>query len=93
MTNKQILKEAIEKAFRNGWDEKINYQRLSWTIAHDYRFMDYCYWYSIIFSHSFAKAFWGEKIIGTIGPPLWSYCLQQMVLEEYPLKYLKGFLS
>ncbi len=59
MTNKQILKAVIEKAYKNGWGKGVDSQRLDWVIAHDVRFMEYQYWYSIIFSHDFAKAFWG----------------------------------
>ncbi len=110
MTNKQILKKAIEKAYKGGWGKGVDDQKLSWTIAHDVRFMDYQYWYSIIFSHSFAKAFWGEEsIYDEVGMPQekngifpeyttynaglwWKVHLQQMVLEEQPLKYLEKFL-
>lgn len=51
----------------------------------------------IIFSHDFAKAFWkprdyaeefNQKENGTD----WQYHLQQMVVEEEPLKYLEQFL-
>ena len=38
----------------------------------------------IIFSHSFAKAFWGVP---------WKYNIQQMVLEKEPLKYIERFLG
>jgi len=63
--------------------------------------------YSLIFSHSFAKAFWGEENHSydnegtcntcqcyTLSDTLycWQYYLQQMVLEEEPLKYLEKFL-
>ncbi len=52
-----------------------------------------------LFSHSFAKAFWGEEetwhfyaeAVETV-LPAWQYHLQQMVLEEEPLKYLEKFL-
>ena len=66
--------------------------------------------FELIFSHSFAKAFWGEEIIETYGwdkgnhddnterelayfcytykKPAWKHHLQQMVLEEKPLKYI-----
>ena len=64
--------------------------------------------WEVIFDHDFAKAFWGEVFelewpvkeeldnnrigyrIKTI--PIWQYHLQQMVLEEEPLKYLEKFL-
>ena len=62
----------------------------------------------IIFSHWFAKAFWGEEQI-EIDPfsldgydgdcqtcliklPAWKWRLQQMILEEQRLKYLEKFL-
>lgn len=61
----------------------------------------------IIFSHEFAKAFWDRRAeeedsgfimtygIGGGGRPkdfYWQYHLQQMVLEEDPIKYLERFL-
>ena len=49
-----------------------------------------------IFSHDFAKAFWGFKLIffdETMEAEIyWRYHLQQMVLEEEPLQYLEKFL-
>lgn len=60
MTNEEILKKAIERAIKNGW---VKYPEMSlgrkymplwkvkeWILEHGY--------YSIIFSHDFAKAFW-----------------------------------
>lgn len=61
-------------------------------------------YYRDIFSHDFAKAFWGEKtktdriydcdyeIVDDRSLPAWQYHLQQMVLEKEPLKYLEKFL-
>ena len=60
-----------------------------------------------IFSHDFAKAFWGESLIslderGNFTKFMvdakkymitWQYHLQQMILEEEPLKYLEKFLE
>lgn len=57
--------------------------------------------FEIIFTHDFAKAFWGEddlkyylsdNHLETKTVPEWQYHLQQMVLEENPLKYLEKFL-
>jgi len=58
MTNKQILKKAIEKAIKNGWDSKDPYNYLDMDISGVIVGM----WHipNIIFSHSFAKTFWGE---------------------------------
>jgi len=102
MTNKQILKKAIDKAVKNGWvtdvlDINEGYENI------------------VVFSHDFAKAIWGNKPIefitvhsksgkggivltfrepGTIIPnSAWQFHLQQMVLQEDPLKYLEQFIK
>jgi hypothetical protein len=53
----------------------------------------------ILFDHQFAKAFWendGDKFPYDDRPweeqPAWQYHLQQMVLEEDPVKYLEKFI-
>lgn len=87
MTDDRILRKAIRKAIINGWnppylDGKNNP-------------------FSVIFRHDFAKAFWGEEtkevIHGIVTQiyfkPKWQYHLQQMVLEENPIKYLEKFLN
>ena len=99
MTNEQILKQAIEKAVKNGYaggncEGMENY----WSLD------DY---YSLIFLHDFAKAIWGKRVGCVVPPkvyidvkdweksyslPVWKYHLQQMVLEKEPLQYLKKFL-
>lgn len=61
---------------------------------------------SIIFDHNFAKALWGEENFdyeievgfpdGTVYDvarlPTWQYKLQQMVLEDDPIKYLENYV-
>jgi len=87
MTNEQILKKAIEKAVKNGW--KGLYPQL------DENVMEFKLFYGFLFSHDFAKAFWGEEVVGRDGKfitYMWQCCLQQMVLEKEPLKYLEKFL-
>ena len=108
MTNEQILKKAIEKAVKGGWDnwvpeqifKELNYANKPWV-------------YSVIFSHDFAKAFWGKREVcsycgveldkhvrsdedeDNCGFRWWKSCqyhLQQMVLEKDPIKYLEKFL-
>ena len=96
MKNEEILKKAMEKAISNGMP------RLEFNTP------------ASIFSHSFAKAFWGEEsfqmktmkphstdyfnekdeLVGAAYHALmsWEYHLQQMVLEEDPIKYLEKFL-
>ena len=61
MTNEQILKKAIEKVVKNGW----NYGFKEWDIKISRQvdidsFIDQTHSWSYIFSHSFAKAFWEE---------------------------------
>jgi len=115
MTNEQILKRAIKKAKRNGW--KLKHPTDEWVFRFDtgkiedmkspkWLMIEEESWYRIIFSHDFAKAFWGEepemvcewgRKIGTGdrwgGPfPIWVYHLFQMVREKEPLKYLEKFL-
>jgi hypothetical protein len=86
--NEKILKKAITKVWGEDWMKK-----------HGDNFVDRVYhyknvYYSVIFSHSFAKAIWGEEKIydGEFFGKAWEYHLQQMVLEENPLKYLEKFL-
>ena len=87
MTNKQILEKAIDKAIDSGF-----------KIDNEYWFeeLDDLNIPAVIFSHDFAKAFWGEEVLKNVGGfdcmLSWAYYLQQMVLEEEPLKYLEKFL-
>lgn len=105
MINKQILKKAIEKAVENGflygdWNNKKEF--LEYLKTRDYaQIVEDVSYYDIIFSHSFAKAFWGENhspidYINNIPVkssfPDWQYHLMQMVLSSKPLKYLEKFL-
>jgi len=68
MTDKQILKKAIEKAVKNGYDNilenltiYVNEEGIiEGTDGRDrYRY----HINEIIFSHSFAKAFWGDNLM------------------------------
>jgi len=132
MTNEEILKKAIEKAVKNGWEHNFKEE---WIISGMKGSPDW--YYNIIFSHDFAEALWGEeeickdcgsrideKMTGArlnwkviecsgcdcsnwISPKskstslrksdnfiikAWQYHLQQMVLAEEQLQYLKKFL-
>jgi len=55
MTNKEIFKKVIEKAVKNGWTEG------QYHLKYGVRGISL----SVIFSHDFAKAFWGEEEINT----------------------------
>lgn len=103
MTNEQILKKAIEKAVENGYKipTKIRpqYEVNGWDVNMNWMK------FHIIFSHSFAKAFWGEEKvvcnkcnIGCSCVPdtrlyVWQFNLMIMALEKEPLKYLEHFLN
>ena len=90
----EILTKAINKAQENGWTGLISPTKSMLMVTYPI----------IIFSHDFAKAFWGEDSItinikeGISAFPYltsmiaWKYHLQQMVLESEPLKYLEKFL-
>ena len=124
MTNEKIFKKAIEKATKNGFIGKLmNYEYIK---SHNKYF-------SYIFGHDFAKAFWGKEKLHKCGGNILvtkffaggeetsnKYCeicdkgfddqaervfyeedliesykfhLQQMVLEEDPIKYLEQFIN
>lgn len=120
MTNEQILKKAIKKAVKNGFNfaKFLNNKKHTligaslglsettkeqWQILIEYKEL-------IIFSHDFARAFWGKdykyfklwnkkgetkkcKILNKLDMKRdWQYHLQQMVLEEDPIKYLEKFI-
>jgi len=117
MTKEEVLKAAIKKAILNGW-KFGNYNDSEETdvlpiYQDDFtdafliknKYSNYHFTTrEIIFSHDFAKAFWGEEEIedgtwcrrcgyskeNTL--PAWKYHLQRMVLCEEPLKYLEKFL-
>jgi len=114
MKNEQILKKAIEKAVKNGLDIRELGKKDGWSESELDLETLYNSYYSIIFSHDFAKAFWGigkpvmidgqefyrfkwinivgEKTDSAYHLTAWQYHLQQMVLEEEPIKYLEKFL-
>jgi hypothetical protein len=114
ITDKEIILKAIKRARKQNYKlfskhlpidfyiEKVEYPYIidrDRDLGDDIRHI-----YEIIFSHDFAKAFWGEKAeeaqimkysdfsCNERGIPRWKYHLQQMVLEEEPLKYLEKFL-
>ncbi|MEA3430168.1 MAG: hypothetical protein U9R08_02765 [Nanoarchaeota archaeon] len=58
MTNKEILKEAIMQAIRNGFDDDTIFDWIGKEVE-QYNIMEKGIGLeSIIFSHDFAKAFW-----------------------------------
>ena len=127
MTNEQILKKAIEMAIKNGYNLGQDFKKIYIDNGYLYHktehmtefiseFEDrlYASGEEIIFSHEFAKAFWGEgpadeqyNLIDKYWQEdddsslsgfyfqgdRWQYHLQQMVLEEEPIKYLEQFIK
>ena len=91
LDNETILRKAIEKARKNKW---LKEQEISPEILTNNLIMNHIET-MVIFDHKFAKAFWGKKPFQlkykTKIP--WKYHLQQMVLEEEPIKYLEQFLQ
>ena len=110
MTNEEILKKAIEKAVKNGYVGYGSQPMGGEILTPQYEYEPWLVVSSnagakeVIFSHSFAKAFWGDrymtpeeedKEVGlnqTVIMPRWQYHLQQMVLKEDPIKYLEKYL-
>ena len=109
MENNQILIKAIEKAHNNcafkilGWESfELLSKSKGWEIDEKEEV------FPIIFSHEFAKAFWGEEYPEQYTVDIrddrtgdciygyisaWQLHLQEMVLEPEPLKYLEKFLE
>ena len=121
MTNEEILKAAVEKAMESGfWKKEFfrsDFNGLSRLNNHTATITTWSgelerdveikmSYKEIIFTHKFAKAFWGESKCDCRirvdhveycdkcdGFPSWRPHLQQMVLEEDPIKYLEQFLQ
>ena len=93
MNNKEILELAIKKAVRN--DNNFMPEMIG-----DWTYQDAIYQ---IFKHDFAKAFWGygentAKMACScptcsLNLETWQYHLQQLVIKENPVQYLKQFLK
>lgn len=86
MTNKEILKKVIYKATENGF--KMG-GRFHYFVETSENYIANKVYYNLIFSHSFAEAFWKEPKF-FLRP--WKWHLQQMVLEKNPLKYLEKYI-
>lgn len=67
MTNEEILRKAIEKAVKNGFDFFKLIEESYGFVTRDPNVVDVFikvrskHYYQTIFSHDFAKAFWGEE--------------------------------
>lgn len=98
MTREEVLRQALKKAADKGWDlfeyDDFAIAKASILFSNKHS-AELCDPYSVIFNHEFARAFWNwdetdqySKLYGWN----WQYHLQQMVLEEDPIKYLEKFL-
>ena len=105
MTNEQILEKAIEKAMKNGHEPNYysgNYA--FWVKMKSYYVDIFAHSFAKAFwGEAYVDDRYGETIeewIERTGHERnwgchklrWQYHLQQMVLEEEPLKYLEKFL-
>ena len=100
MTDKEILEQAIQKAIDGGWrgdmlDIKVKQQdngivRVYWDNT-EWSVLD------ILYNKAFAKALWNTPMHSTTevnfytasGLSEWQYHLQQMVISDDPIQYLK----
>lgn len=113
MTDQEILQKAIEKAIKNGWKPNVDFE----VIEKEWRYLkSHKRWNlyllgkdtfasltpsDIIFSHNFAKAFWGNKCPDKECPTgdgdrphdwVWQNHLKEMVTSENPIKYLEKYI-
>lgn len=104
MTDKEVLQKAIEIAIDNGLTEPQRSGVIRVLFIINGKMVSER---DLIFSHDFAKAFWGwhcsenrtEYVTYSNGAVEqeavinWMYHLQQMVLEENPIDYLRKFIK
>ena len=99
MKNIELFERVIKKAMDNGWMEGFYVDKNAKTFRGGVVFMNKEKQVSIdlnllevIFNHEFAKYFFGFYPQKSISINVWKYHLQQMIIEEEPLKYLEKFL-
>ena len=89
MTQEAKLQKIIEKALENGWKDIVS--RL--VVEDILQEVHECGCSEILFSHSFAKAIWGEeRVTGLTGDeyyeyPNWQHHIQQAVISDDPIDY------
>jgi hypothetical protein len=81
-------------------DFSVDDKFIDWEIATGIRIQ--IGYEQLVYMHNFAKALWGDEeagiedfyspkhneLSGSSWPKMWEYHLQQMVIAEYPIKYL-----
>lgn len=76
MKDKEVLQKAIEIAIDNGWSQGFNFKE---DLRYEYNPISLeCQVKIIVFSHDFAKAFWGEgenqnREFDDFGSPTYKY--------------------
>jgi hypothetical protein len=116
LTDKEVLEKAIEIAIENGYKEPMNTVDVS---EDDYKFTILIWkvpWFTmgdffkteeVIFSHDFAKAFWGITQTSIVNYDdaimerpysfelgfTWQRHLMKMVIEPNPIDYLRKFIN
>ena len=100
VTNKDILEKAVQKAIDGGFEAKL---ADGWVQSGNlHARTDGKAPYDIIFSHSFAQSLWGDTPLNfdnnntlvayedrMYNEPIWQYHLQQMVINDNPIAYLR----
>lgn len=101
MEDREVLQKAIDLAQKNGYYVKF-------SLRHNLEdYMVFRKYYVIIFSHDFAKAFWGLTQTSIVNYDnaimerpysfelgfTWQRHLMNMVLEERPIDYLRKFIN
>lgn len=110
MKPEEVLKKCIEIAVENGW--KTEFLKEDWKMA-DGKGFPTVYWgkkdawmvggESIIFSHDFCKALFGEKELEWESVeehgdeyfrcPAWEHHIKELATSEDRIKYLEDYLT
>lgn len=120
MKDQEVLEKAIEIAVKNGMkasEIRINKSLIPdetyvVTLGNNLHYLRYAglkHCYSLLFSHEFAKSFWGEKVMcydnfkfndeldhydhEPMGNYEYQYHLMMMVRKENPIDYLRKFVD
>ena len=94
MTNEDILYKAILKAEKNGYKDHLRFLPILVKINDLFHLSKKCFYAhktEIIFSHNFAKAFWGNT--DTIySKDAWVRKLEEMSQEINEIKFLEKYI-
>jgi len=91
MTDKEILIKAMAQAVRSGFD--LGEEFFTETPTEFYIVPGLDLYFSLVFDHEFAKAFWGEELHENMVEAEWEYHIKEMLMSDNPLHYLTPFLD